>query len=148
MKTLVLASMLLLLSAPVFAPEAQAQISINLRWNTPPPLVEVAPGVQVVENHDEEIFVSEGHYWVERDGRWYWSVDHHGRWALVPRERVPVFIREHRRGQFRHWRRVRAEERREERHEVRQEERREERKEAEHREEKREERREHEHDHQ
>jgi hypothetical protein len=129
------------------------QVVINFGWTAPPPLVVVRPGVQVVENSDEEVFFVDNRYWVERDGRWYWSRDHRGHWVVETR-RVPVFLVNHRRGEYAHWRRE-EHERREERHEVRREERemRHEERREEHREAKREheerkhKEREHDHDH-
>jgi hypothetical protein len=139
MKKLILAIALLLPSV------ASAQVFINFGWSAPPPLVEVSPGVQVVENGNEEVFFVDGRYWVERDGRWYWARDHRSRWVVESRH-VPVFLVRHHRGQYAHWRRadhdrraefraVRAErrevraDRREMRHEERREMRHEERRE-------------------
>ncbi len=150
--------LLLLSLALCFAPSvAHAQVSIHFGWAAPPPLVEVSPGVQVVEDGGEEVFFTNGHYWIERDGRWFWANDFHEHWIPV-RGEVPLFLRNHHRGQYLHWRAaehraaVRAEERHEvraeERHEVRAEERHDEHareREAEHHEERREERREEEH---
>ena len=100
----------LLLSAPRLA---SAQLVVNFGWEAPPAVIEVSPGVQVVRDYDQEVFVSGGHYWVERGGGWYWADDYHGHWVQAPRERVPVFIRDHRRGAYAHYRN----ERRAERHE-------------------------------
>jgi hypothetical protein len=99
MKKLVLAIALLLPSV------ASAQVFINFGWSAPPPLVEVSPGVQVVENSNEEVFFVDGRYWVERDGRWYWARDHRARWVMETRH-VPVFLVRHRRGEYAHWRRA------------------------------------------
>ena len=148
MRKLVLALALLLYPAA-----ASAQVVIRYGWTAPPPLVEVSPGVQVVEDGNDEIFFMNGRYWVERDGRWYWSRDHHERWRFAEPGRVPIFLRRHHRGEYLHYRRVdhprAAAVRRERREEHR--ERREERREAEHREIKREvkheERREERHEH-
>lgn len=99
MKKLILAIALLLPSV------ASAQVFINFGWSAPPPLVEVSPGVQVVENANEEVFFVDGRYWVERDGRWYWARDHRARWVMETRH-VPVFLVRHHRGEFAHWRRA------------------------------------------
>ncbi|HEY2029873.1 MAG TPA: hypothetical protein VGH20_11770 [Myxococcales bacterium] len=99
MKKFILAIALLLPSV------ASAQVFINFGWSAPPPLVEVSPGVQVVENSNEEVFFVDGRYWVERDGRWYWARDHHARWVMESRH-VPVFLVRHHRGEYAHWRRA------------------------------------------
>jgi len=123
-------SLLLALAILMFPSLASAQVSIHFGWTAPPPVFEVSPGIQVVENSDEEIFFAGGHYWVERDGRWYWAGDHREHWVVAPARRIPLFIRNHHRGDFRHWRHqehVRAEirhdergaEHREEHHEAR-----------------------------
>jgi hypothetical protein len=136
---------LLALAAPLTA-SAQV-VSINIGWASPPPIVEVSPGVQVVQDYGEEVFLIDGHYWVEREGRWYWAPDHRGHWVAAPPERLPVFVRDHRRGAYLHYRHeVRREEHRREavrraeiredrheRHEQRHEERREEHREEHHR---------------
>jgi hypothetical protein len=124
------------------------QVVINFGWTAPPPMVEVQPGVQVVENGNEEVFFVGGRYWVERDGRWYWARDHRGHWVMESR-RVPVFLVNHRRGEYLHWRREEHREMRREAREIRHEERREARevRHEEHREAKREREREHEHEH-
>jgi hypothetical protein len=126
-------AMALMLSAPGLA---SAQVVVSFGWEAPPVMVEVSPGVQVVQDYDQEVFVSGGHYWVERGGGWYWADDHRGHWVAAPREHVPVFIRDHRRGAYTHYRRqerrevrheehraapVRREVRKEERHEAREE---------------------------
>jgi hypothetical protein len=122
MKKLILALALLLYPAAAFA-----QVVVHFGWTAPPPVVEVSPGVQVVENGNDEIFFTNGRYWVERDGRWYVARDFHEHWRVADVQRVPVFIRNHHRGDYLHYRRVD--------HPVR----REEHREAEHREIKREE---------
>jgi hypothetical protein len=120
MKKLTLALALLLYPAV-----ASAQIFVNFGWTAPPPLVEVSPGVQIVEDGGSEVFFTNGRYWVERDGRWYWARDYHQHWRFADNRRVPRFLRDHRRGEYVHWRRGehvrRAEVRREERHERREE---------------------------
>jgi hypothetical protein len=135
MKKLILALALLLYPAV-----ASAQVVVRFGWTAPPPLVEVSPGVQVVENGGDEIFYTNGRYWVERDGRWYWSRDYHENWRFAEGGRVPLFLRNHHRGEYLHYRRadhpraaaVHREEHREAEHreikrEVKHEERREER---------------------
>jgi hypothetical protein len=150
MKKLILAMALLLYPAV-----ASAQVVIRYGWTAPPPLIEVSPGVQVVEDGGDEIFFTNGRYWVERDGRWYWARDYHENWRFADARRVPVFVRSHRRGEYLHYRRVdhprAAAIRREEHRERREAVHREQHREAVHREVKREqrheERREERHEH-
>ena len=108
----------LLLSGRAFA----GDISISIGFAAPPPLVVVSPGVQIVEDNDDEIFFSNGYYWVERDGGWYRTRDYRGHWIVVERTRVPVFIVSHERGHYKHWKHEEHEERKEERHEEKREE--------------------------
>ena len=113
---------LLIAMAILVAPAAaRAQVTISLGWTAPPPLVEVSPGVQVVEDGNEEIFFVNGRYWVERGGRWYVARDWRTHWVVAARP-APVFLVRHHRGEYLHWRRAehfrRAEER-EVRHERR-----------------------------
>lgn len=83
--------------------KAQVRVHVNIGWAAPPPVYEVSPGVQVVEGYDQEVFLSNGYYWVERGGRWYWTTDYRGHWVPAPYARVPVFIRDHRRGYYVRW---------------------------------------------
>jgi len=103
MKTLILTAALLL--SPALA-HAQVGVAVHFGWTAPPPLVEVSPGVQVVEDAGDEIFFTNGRYWVERAGRWYWAADFREHWVPVRIDRVPLFVRNHRRGEYLHWRRA------------------------------------------
>ncbi len=94
----------LALSAVATPAHAGAQVSIQL--NLPavlPPLVVVQPGVQVVQDYDEEIFFTGGFYWVRRDGYWYRAVDPRARWYYVSPAAVPVVIARMPPGQYRRW---------------------------------------------
>lgn len=55
-----------------------------------PDLVEVSPGVWVVEDYDEPVFYSEGSYWLYRDGIWFRSHVHTGSWVRV--RTTPVVV--------------------------------------------------------
>jgi hypothetical protein len=68
-----------------------------------PPLVEVQPGVCVVQDFDEEVFFILDDYWVQRDGDWYRARDHRGAWRFVSPGRVPTALVRHEPGRFRHW---------------------------------------------
>ena len=86
-RTLVVAASLVAL--PAFA---QVQINVQLptvTFNAPPPLVVIEPGVQVVEDNDEEVFFVSEYYWVRRGPNWYRTNDHRGGWVMVDGPGVP-----------------------------------------------------------
>ncbi|MHB1845315.1 MAG: hypothetical protein ACYCWW_10840 [Deltaproteobacteria bacterium] len=109
-----LRSALLSALALSFAPLAKGQLVElrlpSIRFEAPPPLVEVEPGVQVVPERDEEVFYARGWYWTRRGDRWYRARDHRGGWQLVEHRVVPVQVARIPPGRYRHWHR---EERRE-----------------------------------
>lgn len=87
----------LLVLASVVALPAFAQVEINVQlptitFSAPPPLVVVEPGVQVVEDNDEEVYFVDNYYWVRRGPRWYRTRDHHGGWVVVDGPGVPAAI--------------------------------------------------------
>ncbi len=85
---------------------AGAQVFADIRINLPavlPPLVVVSPGVQVVPEFEEEVFVSDGWYWVRRDGGWYRSRSHRGGWVVVPVRSVPQRLAALPPGKYKHW---------------------------------------------
>ena len=51
--------------------EAAVDVQVNIGLPVAPPLVVVQPGVQVVEDWDEEVFFVRGFYWVRRGDLWY-----------------------------------------------------------------------------
>lgn len=104
MKALVAAALVLL---PALA-SAQVNIDIGVQlpqihFEAPPPLVVVTPGVQVVENYNEDLYVADGYYWVRRDGRWYRARDHRGGWVLVEERVVPVEVARIPPGHYKKW---------------------------------------------
>ena len=106
-----------IVALPAFA---QVQISVQLptiTFSAPPPLVVVQPGVQVVEDNEEEVFFVDNYYWVRRGPNWYRAKDHRGGWAVVEGPRVPAAIVRLPPGQYRRFKHEVREERREERHE-------------------------------
>lgn len=46
-----------------------------------PAMVEVSPGVMVIEDYDEPVFYSDGFYWRYYGGMWYRSSYHTGGWV-------------------------------------------------------------------
>ncbi len=55
-----------------------------------PVLVEISPGVQVIEDYDEPVFYSDNYYWRFDAGIWYRSHNHRRDWVRIeaPPERV------------------------------------------------------------
>src|SRR5689334_12681779 len=88
MRTLIALSALAL-----FGGTASAQVAVppppTVTFTVAPPLVYAAPGVQVVEGYDEEVFFTGGWYWCRRDGVWFRTHDYHGGWVMAPRRYVP-----------------------------------------------------------
>ncbi len=75
-----------------------------VRWESRPPMVEIEPGVWVVEDSDDEVFFYDQWYWMQLDGRWYRSRDHEGHWGSVDFGFVPSRLYERERGYYRHYR--------------------------------------------
>ena len=102
---LALALVLSLLPAAV-----RAQVDVNIRLGLPaaPPLVVVQPGVQVVENYQEEVFFTNGWYWVRRDDRWWRARTPRATFVYVEPRRVPVAIYRLPPGHYKHWRKAEA----------------------------------------
>lgn len=103
---------LLLALAVVVAGPAAAQVDIRINvplptivFEAPPPLVVVQPGVQVVEDSDDEVFFVDGYYWCRRDGRWFRTRTHTGGWVVVEDRVVPRTIVVFPPGQYRKWKR-------------------------------------------
>lgn len=102
MKTLALA-LTLLVSAPAFA---QVQVHIDLPrivFPAPPPLVVIEPGIQVVEDNDDEVFFVDNWYWHRRGGHWYRNQRHDGQWVVVEERVVPVRLVKFAPGHYRKW---------------------------------------------
>ena len=124
---------------------ARAQVAVDIHFDLPvalPRPVVVQPGVQVVPEVREEVYVYNGWYYARRDGAWYRTRDHRRGWVVVPGPRVPPRLASIPPGHYRNWKREHEQEKAERKAEHRRE------KEArrEEREERHEERRE-EHDH-
>jgi hypothetical protein len=102
MRKLIVGLFVFLLAA---AAPAQAQLRIQVILPTVlPQLVVVEPGVQVVPDIDEEVFFSDGYYWVRRDDRWYRARDYRSEWRYVEVRRVPDTIVRFEPGRYRRWR--------------------------------------------
>src|SRR5512142_2374847 len=85
---------------------AAAQASVDIHFNLPvvlPRMVVVSPGVQVVPEVQEEVFFSDGWYWVRRDDYWYRSRSHRGGWVVGPARGVPPRLSALPPGRYRNW---------------------------------------------
>lgn len=83
-----------------------AQVQLRVRMGFPailPPLVQVEPGVRVVQDFDEEVFFIGGYYWVQRDGNWYRAHDHRGTWRYVRPGGLPAALVRQEPGHYRRW---------------------------------------------
>lgn len=101
MKTLVVTAALLV--APALA-LADGHASFHLSFPAPPTLAAIQPGVQVVVDHDEEVFYSGRRYWVQRDGAWYSAGHHTSAFSYAPPHRVPAALVNLEHGRYRHYR--------------------------------------------
>jgi hypothetical protein len=99
--------LLLAVGLLAFANTAAAQdVQVRLRMGFPavlPPLVEVQPGVRVVQDFDEEVFFVRGYYWARREGNWYRARDHRGTWLYVRPNLVPATLVGQEPGRYRRW---------------------------------------------
>jgi hypothetical protein len=95
----------LALAVSLLPAAARAQVDVNIRLGLPvaPPLVVVQPGVQVVENYQEEVFFTNGWYWVRRDDRWWRARTPRATFVYVEPRYVPRAIYRLPPGQYRHW---------------------------------------------
>lgn len=73
---------------------ARAQISAQIQLSLPvaPPLVVVQPGIQVVQDYDDEVFVYGGGYWLRRGRHWYRAPRPGVAFVLVEPRVVPVAL--------------------------------------------------------
>ena len=90
--------------------QAPAQVGVQIHVNIPvnPPLVVVQPGIQVVENWDEEVFFTAGFYWVRRDGYWYRAPSPRANWVFVEPRHVPPGLVRMPPGHYKHYRKEQA----------------------------------------
>ncbi len=125
MKPFALAFVLSLCALPAVS-EAQVGVQIHIGLPVSPPLVVVQPGIQVVEDFDEEVFFSGGYYWVRRDNGWYRASSPRAAFVYVEPRRVPAGLVRLPPGQYKHWRKAEhkawKEEEKAERKEMKQEE--------------------------
>jgi len=84
---------------------AQVEVHVNLNLPLParPPLVTIQPGVMVVEDFDDEVFVVGGVYWARRGDRWYRAPGPRAGFVFVERQRVPPALVRLPPGQYKKW---------------------------------------------
>jgi hypothetical protein len=84
---------------------AQAQVHLHIDIGLPiaPPLVEVEPGIQVVEGFREEVFFHDGWYWCRRPDGWYRAHSPRGRFGRMDYRRVPRILMREPIGHYRNW---------------------------------------------
>lgn len=103
-------TVLTLSTALLLATTATAQIHVDVTLSLPrvhfavqPVVVEVSPGVRVVPEHDSEVFVVGGWYWVRHHGHWYrarsWQKP---KWKKITKD-IPPGLSRHPPGHYRHW---------------------------------------------
>lgn len=94
--------------AAVAQVNVQVQIAVpTVRFETTPVLVEVSPGVQVVEDYEQEVFFVDGWYWYRSGPAWYHTRNHRGGWVVVQDRAVPRTLVYIPRGKYKHYRRGR-----------------------------------------
>lgn len=96
----------LLMSVALFAQvQLQVQVAVpQVRFEVAPPVVEVQPGIFVVRDCDDEVFVADGMYWVRAaDGRWYRARDYRGGWIAVQPRMIPPALVGMPRGHYKHY---------------------------------------------
>lgn len=91
------AALAALAAVPLPASAQVAEVGVNaaFRLGLPaaPPLVVIQPGIQVVQDHDDEVFVHGGSYWVRRHDRWYRARGPQAAFVFVDTRLVPEPLR-------------------------------------------------------
>ena len=123
MRNLLLAVIVALVCVPLAPAQAQ-QVAVRVTFATPPPLVVVEPGIQVVPDYPEEVFFVDGWYWHRAGAVWYRTRDHRGGWVVVEPRYVPARLVRIPPGHYKHWKaekRMEKAERKEEKREAKEE---------------------------
>jgi len=88
---------------PLGCGPASASVGVGMRIPGPPTMVQISPGVWVVEDYDYPVYFSDGFYWYVAGGAWYRSPYWDHEFERYPRERVPVHLTSLSHEQFRHY---------------------------------------------
>lgn len=95
------AALLLVLGASPAS--AQIRLKIDLPLPPIPKLVLIQPGIQVVEDFDEEVFFHNGWYWCRRSDGWYRARSPRARFEWVEVRHVPPGLAKMPAGHYRRW---------------------------------------------
>ncbi|HJW08719.1 MAG TPA: hypothetical protein VJ483_03745 [Holophagaceae bacterium] len=92
---------------PLCFSTAHAQVSLHIDIGLPlaPPLVEIQPGIRVVEGFDDEVFFYNGWYWCRRPDGWYRARSPRSPFGFIDRRRVPRSLVRVPEGRYRNWHR-------------------------------------------
>ena len=77
--------------APAFA-LANGHADVHLSLPDQPEMAVVQPGVQVVVGQDDEVFYTNHHYWLRRDGAWYHARHHSDPFVYAEHHHVPAVL--------------------------------------------------------
>lgn len=99
-----LLSLLLLLPGLAVAQTVTVTLP-SIRFERPPPLVVLQPGVHVIEDYDDDLYIVDGRYYTRRGRHWYRAHDHRGHWKRIHHRHVPRSLVGFRPGEHRRWRR-------------------------------------------
>ncbi len=102
MKTL-LAALVCLATLTASAQVHVTVVAPSIVFPAPPPLVVIAPGIQVVPDYDEEVFFASGWYWHRSGAHWFRSRGHAGGWVLCEPRFVPPGLARIPPGHYRKW---------------------------------------------
>lgn len=61
----------------------RGRVSGGVVASSDPTLVELYPGVWVIEDYNEPVFYADGYYWLYRDTGWFRSSYHTGGWVHI-----------------------------------------------------------------
>jgi hypothetical protein len=99
-----LAAVVALSSSAAVAQQVSVDVSLpNIHFAVRPPLTVVEPGVQVVEDCDDEVYYVNDYYYVRQGPSWYRTRDHRGHWVRVEERYVPVTVVRAPRGKYRRY---------------------------------------------
>ncbi|MGA2080422.1 MAG: hypothetical protein ABSH53_07415 [Holophaga sp.] len=102
MKTHALPLAIILCICPTIA-RAQVRVGIDIGLPAAPQLVVVAPGIQVVEGFQDEVFFQGGWYWCRRSDGWYRARSPQAHFDWIDGHRVPGGLTRTPAGRYRNW---------------------------------------------
>ena len=105
MRIVLFAALVGMVSTPALAQLPVEVTPPPISFESPPPLVTIAPGVQVVPDLDEEVFFVDGYYWSRRGDVWYRMKGYQGGWLAVQDKDVPPALKRLPKGKYKHYKR-------------------------------------------